>query len=316
MDTNQWPQGIGLVKPIHQQQLESVVVVPKLPTTSAGAGAENSRKPRPAKEQALNCPRCNSTNTKFCYYNNYSLTQPRYFCKTCRRYWTDGGTLRNVPVGGGSRKNKRSSSSSTSSISSSSSSLLKKLPDLSFSHHHHHQNPNSAGHDLNLAYPSSSGLIITPLPSSHHNPTSSNPISPPLKGLSSLISLPNFSVNYSNTNTTTTTSTPSLFYPATSVLLPTQDNYKPTKLNFCLDGFENDHHGDQNGSNNNARGLFLPYEDLKPLSMNSGVSTEQYDPQHQNRGGQTGGESNNNAYYNGYYWNTGMLGGSAGGASW
>ncbi|XP_028775805.1 dof zinc finger protein DOF2.1-like [Neltuma alba] len=73
------------------------------------------RKPRPQPEQALNCPRCDSTNTKFCYYNNYSLSQPRYFCKSCRRYWTKGGTLRNVPVGGGCRKNKRSSSSSTSS---------------------------------------------------------------------------------------------------------------------------------------------------------------------------------------------------------
>ncbi|KAL8141561.1 hypothetical protein V2J09_014593 [Rumex salicifolius] len=27
--------------------------------------------------KALNCPRCNSSNTKFCYYNNYSQTQPR-----------------------------------------------------------------------------------------------------------------------------------------------------------------------------------------------------------------------------------------------
>ncbi|XP_022875562.1 dof zinc finger protein DOF4.6-like [Olea europaea var. sylvestris] len=48
---------------------------------------------RPQKDQALNCPRCNSTNTKFCYYNNNSLSQPR-----------------NIPVGGSSRKNKRSSS--------------------------------------------------------------------------------------------------------------------------------------------------------------------------------------------------------------
>ncbi|KAK1326739.1 Dof zinc finger protein DOF1.4 [Acorus calamus] len=47
-------------------------------------------------------------NTKFCYYNNYSLSQPRHFCKSCKRYWTRGGTLRNVPVGGGCRrKNKR-----------------------------------------------------------------------------------------------------------------------------------------------------------------------------------------------------------------
>ncbi|XP_027342414.1 dof zinc finger protein DOF2.1-like [Abrus precatorius] len=74
--------------------------------------AQQERKPRPHPEQALKCPRCDSTNTKFCYYNNYSLSQPRYFCKSCRRYWTKGGTLRNVPVGGGCRKNKRSSSSS------------------------------------------------------------------------------------------------------------------------------------------------------------------------------------------------------------
>ncbi|KAM1040315.1 hypothetical protein ACFX13_030261 [Malus domestica] len=71
---------------------------------------QQDRKPRPQPEQALKCPRCDSTNTKFCYYNNYSLSQPRYFCKSCRRYWTKGGTLRNVPVGGGCRKNKRSSS--------------------------------------------------------------------------------------------------------------------------------------------------------------------------------------------------------------
>ncbi|CAN0853076.1 Dof zinc finger protein DOF5.3, partial [Linum grandiflorum] len=59
------------------------------------------------------CPRCDSGNTKFCYYNNYSLTQPRYFCKTCRRYWTHGGTLRNVPVGGGCRKGKRAKVAAT-----------------------------------------------------------------------------------------------------------------------------------------------------------------------------------------------------------
>ncbi|KAJ6774108.1 DOF ZINC FINGER PROTEIN DOF1.2 [Salix purpurea] len=53
-------------------------------------------------------------NTKFCYYNNYSLSQPRYFCKGCRRYWTKGGSLRNVPVGGGCRKYRRAKSSKVS----------------------------------------------------------------------------------------------------------------------------------------------------------------------------------------------------------
>ena len=42
------------------------------------------------------------------------MTQPRHFCKACRRYWTRGGALRNVPVGGGCRRNKRSSSKSSS----------------------------------------------------------------------------------------------------------------------------------------------------------------------------------------------------------
>ncbi|XP_072953944.1 dof zinc finger protein DOF2.1-like [Typha angustifolia] len=83
---------------------------------------QQERKVRPHPDQALKCPRCDSTNTKFCYYNNYSLSQPRYFCKGCRRYWTQGGSLRNVPVGGGCRKNKRSSSSSASPSSSSTSS--------------------------------------------------------------------------------------------------------------------------------------------------------------------------------------------------
>ncbi|KAG0569132.1 hypothetical protein M758_6G063000 [Ceratodon purpureus] len=61
----------------------------------------------------LPCPRCESLNTKFCYYNNYSVTQPRHFCRQCQRYWTAGGTLRNVPVGGGSRKKSRHSRTSS-----------------------------------------------------------------------------------------------------------------------------------------------------------------------------------------------------------
>jgi hypothetical protein len=95
----------------HQQEmgtqtLESMLVCPN-------TQQQLEKKPKPPQEQALKCPRCDSTNTKFCYYNNYSLTQPRYFCKSCKRYWTQGGTLRNVPVGGGCRKTKRSSPTSS-----------------------------------------------------------------------------------------------------------------------------------------------------------------------------------------------------------
>lgn len=92
---------------------------PTLPPPHGGAGsirpgsmADRARLANiPLPEAALKCPRCESTNTKFCYFNNYNLTQPRHFCKTCRRYWTRGGALRNVPVGGGCRRNKRSKGS-------------------------------------------------------------------------------------------------------------------------------------------------------------------------------------------------------------
>ena len=89
------------------------------------------RQQQPPLPPALKCPRCDSSNTKFCYYNNYSLSQPRHFCKACKRYWTRGGTLRNVPVGGGCRKNKRlkvSSSSSSSSVNGTSTSTPSQNP--------------------------------------------------------------------------------------------------------------------------------------------------------------------------------------------
>ncbi|XP_057862663.1 SWI/SNF complex subunit SWI3A isoform X2 [Cryptomeria japonica] len=61
-------------------------------------------------DKLLRCPRCDSLGTKFCYYNNYNVNQPRYFCRNCQRYWTAGGTMRNVPIGAGRRKNKHSGS--------------------------------------------------------------------------------------------------------------------------------------------------------------------------------------------------------------
>ncbi|CAN7029075.1 unnamed protein product [Brassica rapa subsp. trilocularis] len=87
------------------------------------------QQPELPEQEQLNCPRCASPNTKFCYYNNYNLSQPRHFCKNCRRYWTKGGSLRNIPVGGGTRKNssKRSSVGSSSSAPSSSSPKSKTV---------------------------------------------------------------------------------------------------------------------------------------------------------------------------------------------
>ncbi|KAG6420593.1 hypothetical protein SASPL_117128 [Salvia splendens] len=57
-------------------------------------------------DKIIPCPRCKSMETKFCYFNNYNVNQPRHFCKACHRYWTAGGALRNVPVGAGRRKAK------------------------------------------------------------------------------------------------------------------------------------------------------------------------------------------------------------------
>lgn len=72
--------------------------------------SENQDKILKKPDKLLPCPRCDSLDTKFCYYNNYNVNQPRHFCKNCQRYWTAGGTMRNVPVGAGRRKNKHSTS--------------------------------------------------------------------------------------------------------------------------------------------------------------------------------------------------------------
>lgn len=280
-------QGIGVVKPME------------------GSRSMLERRARPQKDQALNCPRCNSTNTKFCYYNNYSLSQPRYFCKTCRRYWTEGGSLRNVPVGGGSRKNKRPSTSTSSSTPSPSQSSAKKL---AHDHDHHHltppisfpqsasQNPKiHHGQDLNLAYPPTdqdydtiSRFVEVPYNKSHHhhqNPNSSSHLSAmellktgiASRGLSSFVP-----ITVPDSNTT--------MFPTG---FPMQE-FKPS-LSFALDGFESGYGGLHGVQETSARLLF-PTEELKQVS-NTTTTTDQFE---QNRGqGDSGG-----------YWN-GMLGGGS-----
>ncbi|OIT01201.1 PREDICTED: dof zinc finger protein DOF2.4-like [Nicotiana attenuata] len=141
LDQANWQQQSGGSIPNHHQltsPLSQTATPPPLPPpppppqphgSSGGAGsirpgsmADRARLANiPMPETALKCPRCESSNTKFCYFNNYSLSQPRHFCKTCRRYWTRGGALRNVPVGGGCRRNKRSSSKSSNNNSNNTS---------------------------------------------------------------------------------------------------------------------------------------------------------------------------------------------------
>ncbi|KAJ4841034.1 hypothetical protein Tsubulata_009370 [Turnera subulata] len=107
-----------------QEALPDTNVKPNTPSISEDSSKSKSSKSEKEQSDAANsqektlkkpdkilpCPRCNSMDTKFCYYNNYNVNQPRHFCKACQRYWTAGGTMRNVPVGAGRRKNKNSSS--------------------------------------------------------------------------------------------------------------------------------------------------------------------------------------------------------------
>ena len=52
-------------------------------------GKPGCKLPRP--EGSTACPRCESMDTKFCYYNNYNVKQPRYFCKVGTFHsWTSG----------------------------------------------------------------------------------------------------------------------------------------------------------------------------------------------------------------------------------
>ncbi|CAM8900343.1 unnamed protein product [Rhodiola kirilowii] len=89
-------------RPMSPLQIKTTYVDGRNPGKATAADQQAAAAAAPLK-----CPRCDSANTKFCYYNNYSLSQPRHFCKACKRYWTRGGTLRNVPVGGGCRKIKQ-----------------------------------------------------------------------------------------------------------------------------------------------------------------------------------------------------------------
>nr|AZL49124.1 Dof transcription factor 01 [Boehmeria nivea] len=100
----------------------------------------------PEQEQ-LKCPRCESLNTKFCYYNNYNLSQPRHFCKNCRRYWTKGGALRNIPVGGGTRKASASASASAAATAAKRSSANPKRPAPSPSPSPAPRHPDPPQHD-------------------------------------------------------------------------------------------------------------------------------------------------------------------------
>ncbi|XP_062004455.1 uncharacterized protein LOC133721760 isoform X1 [Rosa rugosa] len=53
------------------------------------------------KLQKLQCPRCESNNTKFSVLKAKRISAPRYHCKNCKMEWTLGGEIRKPIVLGG-----------------------------------------------------------------------------------------------------------------------------------------------------------------------------------------------------------------------
>ncbi|KAK7271799.1 hypothetical protein RJT34_28000 [Clitoria ternatea] len=131
--------------------------------TEEEQGENSQDKTLKKPDKILPCPRCNSMDTKFCYYNNYNVNQPRHFCKNCQRYWTAGGAMRNVPVGAGRRKNKNPASQYRQIIVTEAA-LQSSQPDLPNGVHHPSLNCNATvfafGSDTRLCESMSSVLNI------------------------------------------------------------------------------------------------------------------------------------------------------------
>lgn len=311
------------MKPMEEIVVPSTTNSTNNPSKPSSSSSSFERRVRPQKAAAhVNCPRCDSTNTKFCYYNNYSLSQPRYFCKTCRRYWTEGGTLRNIPVGGGSRKNKRSSSSSTSL---SHSSVSKKLPDLFVPpastsvlsqnlriHHHHH---GHYGQDLNLGFPSSNNFKnvseFLQVPNFDHGTrntsssasTTSSSATTASAQLSALELLTGITTRGSTTiNSFMPIPIPdpnSVYSPSGQLMIPMPE-FKIPSLSFSLDGMASGGSGYGNSLHESNTGgtLLFPFEELK-----TNTPTTHEDPNHVGQTRDQNGDSNG-------FWN-GMLGGGS-----
>ncbi|KAG6579311.1 Dof zinc finger protein, partial [Cucurbita argyrosperma subsp. sororia] len=273
MDTPPWPQFAGggvVVKQMEGGESSSSSKAGNININNVNININNNnnngnlleRKARPQKEQALNCPRCNSTNTKFCYYNNYSLSQPRYFCKSCRRYWTEGGSLRNVPVGGGSRKNKRSSLSAPVDKKINGSDQNPKMI------HHAHQDLNLAIFPPNNNNPISSSSSTTS--SSHLFGSFMAPPPPPAAAAGVFNGAGGFGFN----------------------------ELKPSSLSFSLDGFEsgggygNHHHHHHQQDHQDQTAVMFPIQDLKQSN-----GSDEFE---QNRGGgRHGGDNSSGGFWNG-----------------
>lgn len=188
----------------------------------AGSGDNRPKLPRPIGIQP--CPRCGSQETKFCYYNNYNIKQPRYYCRTCQRYWTAGGALRDVPVGAGRRKSK-ATRSQDDTLSGGGVSTVS-LPAL--------------GHFLPVAVDRLTPVIPTMLPPgiipSVAFPPAEMPLYPAIAGDSltkvtanALLSdptaylMPNHLINHTLNTTTTTKTAATVSQPPTAKREPSDD---------------------------------------------------------------------------------------------
>lgn len=222
----------------------------------------------------MHCPRCSSTNTKFCYYNNYSLSQPRYFCKTCRRYWTEGGSLRNVPVGGGSRKNRRSSSTLNSSkkpiildnLTTPPPNYIPQDPSLAY---------NNTPHQFNNRMSEFAALPLSFSPLDVNNLNGpQNPVSSCAADTShhipamELLKTGNIGSRGLSTSSSSFLSLPVHNSSYSSLGFPLHGQIKPS-LSFSLDGFVQNEYGNIQGvEDHDARNGLLPFEESKPASTN------------------------------------------------
>lgn len=82
------PEGEQRERPALEDEKPAAAEAPSADRDGAGAdggeaGGDAKKLPRPVGVAV--CPRCESTDTKFCYYNNYNVKQPRYFCKVSSR---------------------------------------------------------------------------------------------------------------------------------------------------------------------------------------------------------------------------------------
>lgn len=147
------------VEPGHADKAQ---VGPQSKEDQAEKGHHEQEKTFKKPDKILPCPRCNSFDTKFCYFNNYNVNQPRHFCKNCQRYWTAGGTMRNVPVGAGRRKNKQFAPSQYRQAVLSVHGMVPPNPGLETpcSSNHHFVSPSESASPLSLTPPDVRGPMV------------------------------------------------------------------------------------------------------------------------------------------------------------